>query len=60
MPTANDIEQALFAYAPREGAMDWDNVGLLVGDPTRRSPESWSHWISRKRWRMRPSPRAVR
>ena len=33
MPTANDIEQALFAYAPREGAMDWDNVGLLVGDP---------------------------
>lgn len=33
MPTAAEIEQFLFAWAPREGAMDWDNVGLLVGDP---------------------------
>lgn len=33
MPTAREIEQALFAMAPREGAMDWDNVGLLLGDP---------------------------
>lgn len=33
MPTVGQIEKALFALAPRERAMDWDNVGLLVGDP---------------------------
>ena len=33
MPIAGDIEQALFALAPGEGAMEWDNVGLLLGDP---------------------------
>lgn len=33
MPTAREIEKCLFALAPRDGAMDWDNVGLLVGDP---------------------------
>ena len=33
MPTAREIEKSLFAFAPKEGAMDWDNVGLLVGDP---------------------------
>ena len=33
MPTVRDIEQALFELAPREGAMDWDNVGHLLGDP---------------------------
>lgn len=33
MTTARTIEQALFALAPREGAMPWDNVGLLLGDP---------------------------
>ena len=27
-----DIEKYLFHWAPRELAMDWDNVGLLVGD----------------------------
>ena len=27
-----DIEKYLFTWAPRELAMDWDNVGLLVGD----------------------------
>jgi dinuclear metal center YbgI/SA1388 family protein len=31
--TAGQIEQFLFSGAPRESAMDWDNVGLLVGDP---------------------------
>ena len=35
MPTVREIEQALFELAPREGAMDWDNVGHLLGDPDR-------------------------
>ena len=35
MPTAAELEQSLFALAPREGAAEWDNVGLLVGDPAR-------------------------
>lgn len=35
MTTAHDIEQALFALAPRDLALDWDNVGLLAGDPCR-------------------------
>jgi dinuclear metal center YbgI/SA1388 family protein len=35
MPTVREIEHALFALAPRELAMEWDNVGLLVGDPER-------------------------
>ena len=35
MPTAREIESALFQWAPRELAMDWDNVGLLVGDPEK-------------------------
>ena len=33
MPTVHEIEQALFELAPGEGAMDWDNVGHLLGDP---------------------------
>lgn len=33
MPTAGEIEKRLFAFAPKELAMDWDNVGLLLGDP---------------------------
>ena len=33
MPKVHEIEQALFELAPREGAMDWDNVGHLLGDP---------------------------
>ncbi len=33
MPTVREIEQALFDAAPRELAMDWDNVGHLLGDP---------------------------
>ena len=33
MPTVREIEQTLFALAPREGAMEWDNVGHLLGDP---------------------------
>ena len=35
MPTAAELEKSLFELAPREGAMDWDNVGLLIGDPDR-------------------------
>lgn len=33
MPRVSEIEQALFEIAPRELAMEWDNVGLLVGKP---------------------------
>ena len=33
MPTAAEIEKSLFDLAPKAGAMEWDNVGLLVGDP---------------------------
>ena len=33
MATVCEVEQSLFAWAPRESAMDWDNVGHLVGDP---------------------------
>lgn len=33
MPTALEIEEALYRLAPKSGAMDWDNVGLLLGDP---------------------------
>jgi len=28
-----DVENMLFQWAPKELAADWDNVGLLVGDP---------------------------
>ena len=38
MPTVREIEQALFRLAPKEGAMDWDNVGQLLGDPERGGP----------------------
>lgn len=31
MPTVHEIERALYSWAPRELAEDWDNVGLLVG-----------------------------
>ena len=32
MPTTGEIEQFLFSAAPKELAMSWDNVGLLVGE----------------------------
>ena len=35
MPTVHEIESALFALAPEELAQEWDNVGLLVGRPSR-------------------------
>ncbi len=35
MPRVSEIEAALFEIAPRECAMEWDNVGLLVGKPGR-------------------------
>ena len=31
MPTTKEMEQFLFSAAPKELAMSWDNVGLLVG-----------------------------
>lgn len=36
MPTVREIEQAIFDVAPRELAMEWDNVGHLLGDPEQR------------------------
>lgn len=33
MPKVGEIERAIFEIAPRECAMEWDNVGLLVGKP---------------------------
>lgn len=36
MPTVREIEQAIFDIAPRELAMEWDNVGHLLGDPDQR------------------------
>ena len=35
MPTVRQIEEALYSLAPKELAMGWDNVGLLVGDPNQ-------------------------
>lgn len=35
MPTAREIESALYALAPKALAAEWDNVGLLVGDGDR-------------------------
>ena len=35
MPRVGEIEAALFEIAPHACAMDWDNVGLLVGKPGR-------------------------
>ena len=35
MPTVREVEEALYALAPRDLAQSWDNVGLLVGDPDR-------------------------
>ena len=33
MKTVRNIEEYLYAWAPRDLAESWDNVGLLVGDP---------------------------
>ena len=33
MPTVREIEAFLYRFAPKELAMEWDNVGLLLGDP---------------------------
>ncbi len=33
MVTAGDIERCIQSFAPPETAEEWDNVGLLVGDP---------------------------
>ncbi len=35
MPTVREVEQALFELAPGEAAMEWDNVGHLLGDPNQ-------------------------
>lgn len=36
MPTVHEIEQAIFAWAPKETAMKGDNVGHLIGDQDRQ------------------------
>ena len=33
MPTVREIEAYLYGLAPKELAMEWDNVGQLLGDP---------------------------
>ena len=33
MPTVKELEAFLFSAAPKDLAMHWDNVGLLVGQP---------------------------
>ena len=33
MPTVSEIATALDTFAPAQTAADWDNVGLLLGDP---------------------------
>ena len=35
MPTVREIEQQLYAVAPKDLAFPWDNVGHLLGDPDR-------------------------
>ena len=35
MPTAGEIEAALYELAPRALAAEWDNVGLLAGRADR-------------------------
>ena len=35
MPTVETIEQTLFRLAPKELALNWDNVGHLEGDPAQ-------------------------
>ncbi len=35
MTAVGDVEKLLYTWAPKELAEDWDNVGLLVGDPER-------------------------
>ena len=55
MPTVREIEQALFRLAPKEGAMDWDNVGQLLGDPEAEVRRVLGPWTSRRPWRTRPS-----
>src|SRR5262245_7994078 len=35
MPTVSDVCRFLERFAPPELAEEWDNVGLLVGDPQR-------------------------
>ena len=58
MPTINDVCQFLDRFAPVRLAEDWDNVGLLAGDPESPvqrimtcltiTPESASEAISKK------------
>ena len=55
MPTVREIEQALFDLAPKDGAMDWDNVGQLLGDPEQAVEKSWLHWTLQRGWPTRPS-----
>ena len=47
MTQVKDVERLLFDWAPAELAADWDNVGLLVGDPDREVRKNSPHWTSR-------------
>lgn len=37
MPTVREVEAALYRLAPKELAMEWDNVGLLIGRPDQKA-----------------------
>ena len=62
MATVHEIEQRLFSWAPRESAMDWDNVGHLVGDPEQEVERilALPRSLPRRRpaWCRRPSTAA--
>ena len=54
MPTVKEIEAYLFSLAPKELALSWDKVGLLVGQTQKPVRFCWL-WISRKMWWTRQS-----
>ena len=55
MPTVREIESRLFQLAPRERAMDWDNVGQLLGDPEQAVEHVLVALTSPRTWPTRPS-----
>ena len=54
MVTVNDVTQMMFRWAPPELAMDWDNVGLLVGRGDREVHRVLVALMCLRMWRRRP------
>ena len=50
MTTAKQISQFLNQIAPFDTAMDFDNVGLLVGIPRRKLHPYWFLWTLPVKW----------